>query len=530
MREVTRTFFDRRLIEGEVIDHNINFIRNTRIILPIALSVYLYIYPSRYLNQAWFFKSPPLFEIAFLLVSLGIGYLGFRRWMSGNFSRYFVYALFLALIVITVPSLARAFFTTNSWYFFAAIAMSILMFTGHFLRSKPLSFLLILLWVVVMWCLQMPRINNREVTAFIVYFGLLIWLAVIWLAGEQKKPPLIFKGALALLLVALPIQEGSFLTMTVREQERIFSQPGVETIFMGNYNDKIPRSRMEMRCNWATGKTIVTPHASSQNAAIIDKGMVTKLTLGDESPDKSAAIGPLWVTTARGKFLLVNLDTNQVIGYREASLGDVYYLNYYPDWELLIVSQKREDFSIVNECLFFRANREGDISQINRRVYGEQCVAVSPKMVVVNKYNHRHEIALYNLETNTIVKKQPLLPLKLHYLSPFNQFAVDDQLRTIYLANMIAGIITVRNLDTLEYISRFKANPGVRNVLVDKNDHRHVFSWNYATGEVIEHRLPGGEKIRSWTLGPLLRTLNWDCDQKNLLATTAVGGFRIHLN
>lgn len=530
MWEAGKPLFYDDLIVRRKDGQEIVFMRKMRIILPLALSVYLFTIPSRYLSQSRILSNSLLFTIVFLLISLGIGCLGYKRWNSRNFSRYFIYLFLAALAVITAFRLMLAIFTTQSMYFPISALVTILMLAGHYCRNKTLYFLVLAVWVISMWCLQMSRIEAKEIHALIVYLGLLVWLATEWFAGEQKKPPLFFKGAMAFVLIALPIQEGKYLHMSDREQKRIFSQPGVEAIFIGNDDEKIPFSRMEMKCDLASGNQIVSPHAISNNMSIVDHGAVTNLALGGESPDQSTFIGPFWLTTSKGNFLLVDVERKEIKRRVAAPLGDVYYLNYNPEWNLLVVSQRNREMFGTRECLFFNADEQGNIHHISDRyVKGEQCIAIDKKTILISRYNQKDIIALYDLETNTILKKMPRLPIKEYYI-PFHQFAVDYRHRVFYAAIMYPGVIVVRNMDTLEYISQFKTNPGVRNVLVDNKDPRHIYSWNYATGEVIEHRIPGGEKVRSWTLGPLLRTLNWDCNDKDLLATTVLGGFRIHLD
>jgi len=170
--------------------------------------------------------------------------------------------------------------------------------------------------------------------------------------------------------------------------------------------------------------------------------------------------------------------------------------------------------------------------------------SISIGLYVVSAVSHK--IILIDMEMATSAdmrgKKYPLNLLDIDIddqsffgkwipsLSPFNQLRVDFQQRKFYIPAMYRGKIFIFDLNTLECISSFEAHVGVRNVLIDKNNLDRVYAWNYATSEVIEHQLPEGRQLRSWKLGPILRTLNWDCNQQDLLATTAVGGFRIHLN
>ena len=133
-------------------------------------------------------------------------------------------------------------------------------------------------------------------------------------------------------------------------------------------------------------------------------------------------------------------------------------------------------------------------------------------------------VVIYDLATSQVVRETTLFDP-----GPFFQLGLDRRGDRLYAPIFLLGEIVVLDLATLEERQRIPADIGVRGVLLDPDDPDRVLSWNYVTGRVIEHRLPAGTASRSWTLGPLLRTLNWDCGGGAALAATAEGVFRVHL-
>jgi len=515
--------------------------RKSPYIVTIALIWFLFI--KLVMNQVILAK--PWAVIFPLLVSLGLGFLLTR---TGKKIKILRMAAGIGIACAATLYCGFAYLTTSSWYFELAVAVSLLVPLRHLIKNDSGSVAVLLVWIVSMWFLQGPRLELTNVSIFIAYLGLVGWVVVIW-RYKQVRKIVILEIILAIMVITIPIKEWKFLALTEDEKIAILDQDKVEAVFWDNGFGYLPRSRMEMLCNQETGKLVITPHTNSTKAAMIAKdGKISSIELGGEAPDKSISIGPYLVSAVSQKIILIDLATKKV--KELAELGphsDVFYMNYNPENSVVTLSQLKP-----RKCLFYKwRNDKKALVPMEYSVTGKQCVAIDSNTALVRRYNNKGIVILYDFLKNEIEmatsadmrgKKYPLNLLDIDVddqsifgkwvpsLSPFNQLRVDFQRRKFYIPSMYRGKIFIYDLDSLEYISSFDAHVGVRNVLIDKNNPNRVFSWNYATGEVIEHQLPDGNQLRSWNLGPILRTLNWDCNQQDLLATTAVGGFRIHLN
>lgn len=515
--------------------------RKSPYIATIALIWFLFI--KLVMNQV--ILANPWSVLFPLLVSLGLGFLFTRTWKKIKFLRM---TAGIGIACVASVYCGFAYLTTSSWYFELAVAVSLLVPLRHLIKNDSISVVVLLVWIVSMWFLQGPRLELTNVSIFLAYLGLVGWVVAIW-RYKQVRKIVIIEIILAIMVITIPIKEWKFLALTEDEKFAILDQEKVEAIFWGNGFGFLPRSRMEMLCNRETGKLVITPHTSSTKAAMIAKdGRISSMELGGEAPDKSISIGPYLVSAVSQKIILIDLVTKKVKKLADLEpYSDVFYMNYNPDTSVVTLSQLKP-----RRCLFYRwRNDKMTLVPFGHSITGKQCVAVDDNTAVVRRFNNKPIVILYDFLKNEIEmatsadmcgKKYPLNLLDIEVddqsffgkwipsLSPFNQLRVDFQQRKFYIPSMYRGKIFVYDLYTLEFISSFDAHVGVRNVLIDKNNPNHIFSWNYPTGEVIEHQLPEGNILRSWKLGPILRTLNWDCNQQDLLATTAVGGFRIHLN
>lgn len=524
--EITST--DRRL-SSQAISRWLYFFRKKRLFLPYTLSLYYFF--IRRDDHSVFLNSKK--SLLLLAGSILLGFLLER--VSYNKTLRYLFLILLSLLFFwTVEMCAFAHFTTSSYYFELAGLAALPLILGHFYRPKtfsPVSLFLSVFSILTLWIIQMPYHHLDNITWFILYCGALAWLLSLFYFYQPQVILIFPKLLLVIMLIAAPVRANRYLAVQEVERNRVFNQKGVETLFFAEENSKFPEFTMAMKCNQTTGRLIVTPHGPSNFVSIVDRsGKISQVVIGGESADKSTFIGPLWVTASSGKILFVDTEKSEIVYSYDAQLSkhEVYSLFYHPDVSLLTVAQVKKGITSEQQCLFYKVGG-GIVTPINRIISGKMCVPLDSRTILVSQYNRQADLALYNLETDTVIRTAKKR-VGINASGPFAGVAVDNRKNLIYMPCMASGIVAVYDLETLDYLSQFKTNPGLRNVLVDPNDPRHVFSWNYATGEVIEHRMPEGEKMRSWLLGPLLRAVNWDCDEKHLLATTSLGGFRIHLD
>jgi hypothetical protein len=297
------------------------------------------------------------------------------------------------------------------------------------------------------------------------------------------------------------------------------SQPGVETLFLRTDPD-FPRFRMEMFCEPETKTIVVTPHAISDFATFIEPdGEIRQLPMGGETTDRSYYEKGIWYTVAGGDFLSIDISRGEILTRTPCCGTDTFYLHRLPGSDTFYVSQAPEREENFVEIRL----EDGETPSVRLAAYeGYEYVPVEDGRLLISAKDF---VAWADPETG-----HPLRLAELDRWGIFNEVTYDQANGVIYAPDGHRGVVHVLEAETLKNLGQFDASPGVRGILLDPANPKRVFSFNYASGEVREHQMPSGKTLRTWSLGPILRSLRWDCNRDALLGATSQGGYRIWLN
>jgi hypothetical protein len=402
------------------------------------------------------------------------------------------------------------------------------------------------LWLLTVFALRPGRVSVLATLAIAVSVVLLqcnrpefeAWRAagpwafvVLWSMARSGEPVRLRNGLLLVVFLSIwlgrfQLTNNRYVAPTRDRLAAMWSQPGVEVVFQNDTSDLLPVFRMELLCAPETGSLYVTPHDHSRLLAeITTAGEILATALPRELADQGAIDGRFLYTSQEGELAILDLVTHRFVFKLPVCEGEMYYVHRSPDGKRLAVSCQEP-----LECFVLNL-RDGRWFPEPEPFVTEECQFAGGDRLVVGPVHRQgflgFGVRLVDLPSREVLKEISLgtfwLPV------PFNQVFADLANRRLYFPRLPTGVVQVLDLDSLEPLGRFVAEPGLRGVLVDESDEQRVFTWNYSTGRIHEHRMPGGDITRSWDAGPLVRKVNWDCDRRSLLVVSSQGGFRIRL-
>ena len=466
----------------------------------------------------------PQWESSLLIILLSILasvlITAIRQW--GRIGRVLFGLLLTALIVrallnLSIPIVGAPAYSAKS------CAISTLLLMAFFVQRRRVFCATVTVCLILHLIHQLDHVTLFPMAYLFTYAVSLVWISLYALGWVRNPPHVLALVYLGVCMVFLPLNEGRYISPSDAERDAILSQPDIQVLFTNDDCPPFPRFRSELACEPKSGVRVVTPHIYDKVAIFLyPDGRMHELNLEWEASDTSLWLEGRWHTVIDGTYTVFDVQTREILHKLGLPDFEEYYMNYDPESGRLAISGKDPlSCFLIDDLLHPK-------SFVTHPMYaGAECIPLGEHMLVSSSTGTGNAADLFDVRTPEVVKSTRS---KASPLAPFHQIAVDRKGGRLFVAYTGLGHIKVYDLDTFEEIHRIPAQPGVRNVLLDSRRNDRLFSWNYATGRVIEHRRPSGQPLRSWNLGPILRTLNWDCDGRSLLAATSQGGFRIVLD
>jgi len=481
------------------------------VLLLIAAFSAILITIAEYFAFVRFIEVLPFAAIALIL---GFGLEGIRR-ISVIPKAVFTILMRFTLIIVSYFNFI-IFFSSS-----LMISLMLLIAVGSVfvcIVSPPRYYgYIFMIFLAILMIFQFRRLEGVAIFKASVFYTISAVWSFLWFRRPfPTKPFVLITLVFMLTAVMIPMKEGRYYPPTKAQLEAIYKQPGVDVLFSNKKSSIIPRYRKEIFCDPESGVLVVSPHSPDNFATLINPdGQKIKVDLGDEAPDQTYSDQGIWYTSNNSEFLEVDLRTGVIRSRVPCCTRFITYVRYDPDNDLLVLSRAGSD----PHCLVASLRTAAPPSFRVLDIPGNEFLPFGNGKLLVGG---EASVGLVDVESgqNEKVSRLPRNGI-------FYEVVPDRERGVIYAPDMFSGTIYVLQWDTLEVMGSFQASRGVRKVLPDPGG-RFVFSGNYATGEIFKHALPGGEKVTSWIMGPLLRNLTWDCDGQSLLAVTSQGAFRIY--
>ena len=365
--------------------------------------------------------------------------------------------------------------------------------------------------------LFVPRLRLVALTVIWLAFGFMndywpiAYLPLLLTAKSTRERPMQWKAALryASIVGMSLVAEARFVPSYLDSVEVIASQKGVQ-LLAGNSAPGMPRAKMDTFCDPDKSVLQIGPNGSLREHAI-----------GWEASDKSWVEASVWTVFA-GDFLYSIRLTDFSIGVSAeiVDADNAFYVLSATDVEYVTAN-----FDLVNACRIYDKSSLDLLAEIRVDGLISYCQPFNAQQVLVSHSNWglSRQIRIVDWISGKTSVQWNAWPDSW----PFYDIAVDQSSQSVWVPNHTTGKLTELSLPHLTEMRSFFIRPGIRGVLVDMHT-KLLYSWNYFNGEIIESTREG-DTIRRWRLGPLLRNLRWDCDDRYLLAGTNAGVFRIQV-
>jgi hypothetical protein len=359
---------------------------------------------------------------------------------------------------------------------------------------------------------EFPAAVGRYAALYVAALGL------GWLALAQPEPGRHVWSYLLLLfaLATVPALASRYLPCDESLLERVARQPGVEVLFTNQTSLDLPANRMEILCDPASGIRVVTPHNPASRLAFLEPdGRTHSLVLPSEASTKSLLRDGVLYTGAKGRLTAIDVRTREMRDGPRLAEDTLGYLHWHEPSGLLAMVEDKGAF-----CHLGRLDSLSAVGNVPLRLPGDCQLLDADTLLVSELAWPGRRLKWVRLADKSTMRETRLVDLG------FNEIAVDAERRRVYAPSTLRGSIAVLDLDTLALRERFRTPVGVRGVRPSA-DATRLYAWNYFDGALIEHELPGGRILHTWRLGLPLRHVTFDCDNRALLVTTCLGGFRI---
>ncbi|MBT6177571.1 MAG: hypothetical protein HOI23_10015 [Deltaproteobacteria bacterium] len=290
-----------------------------------------------------------------------------------------------------------------------------------------------------------------------------------------------------------------------------------------------PDKRMETFCY--RDEYVTTPHLGSTYASFASRrnGEWTHRVqeMGGELPDHSLVNeGVWWFVDSSSRALSRQ---NMATGKRDIISDEVTPYNvFHMNW-----GNHEHSVLITHDRLASCTEVELATGKVNDYLYrqfplvlGAECSAQGADRLVRSymKDVFKRRVDIFDKVTRRVIKF-----VDLPDFSPYHQHEFWKSQGLILVPEFVSGAIVALDDSDLTPKDYYHAEPGLRGVLAGDgcgfND--RFYAWSYSTGTIYEFTRSSFSPTRQWNTGPILRTINWDCDCRGLVAAAANGVFRI---